>query len=64
MPFVVLKQTAPNAFQLDLPAFARRAHGHDVFNGSQLKKNHGATPKIDFLESDADPLGDWDRLTS
>ena len=60
-PFVVLKQTARNAFPLDLPETARRAHVHDVFNVSQLKKYHPATPKIDSLESDADSLGNRDE---
>ena len=60
-PFVVLKQTARNAFQLDLHETTRRAHVHDVFNVSQPKKYHSAPPKIDSLESDADSLGNWDK---
>ena len=60
-PFVVLKQTARNAFHLALPEAARRAQVHDVFNVRQLKKYHSATPKIDSLESEADSLGDCDE---
>ena len=54
---MVLKQTAHNAFQLDFPDAASCANVHDVFNVSQLKEYHPATPKIDSIESDADSLG-------
>ena len=51
-PFAVLKQTARNAFQLDLPETARRAHVQP--------KSH-TCPKIDSLKSYADSLGNWDE---
>ena len=60
-PFVVLQQTASNAFQLDLPDVSGRAHVHDVFvNVNQLKTYRSATPKIDSLESNVDYIGNWD----
>ena len=40
-PFAVLKQTARNAFQLDLPETARRAH----CTVSKLKTYHSSTPQ-------------------
>ena len=45
----------------DVPDTAQRGNVHDVFNVSQFKKYHFATPKIESIESNAESLGDWDE---